>query len=385
MATNHKLAERLFTKYPVVVKRGAAKLPLQEGDLVTDAGFVDLPRLMDDSTGRIIARHGSHVRVEWRNGEREDVHVANLVRVKENYIPEFHDSVYDIPKFSAGTRVVLGNGDSARVIEKVTGPTGFHSFRVEIEKSANPLYVGRRVYATPDGMYRIAGLAPEIVAAFYREGKISPKATIGCEIAVDELDQQVGLQKYSSLPQDDGMLFPYEPPRKVTFHMGSVSFPIDVIFVDPRGRIAAIEENCEPGVEQYWSHGRISAVIEVNGGWCAARDIVAGDLVRLNNMRRAQEEFQPHVNRNDMANSNVNKDPHGQGYTEAPGGTRFDGHDTPDKILNKGTSPFSNGPGSEAPAAGNAVVPTIRPKQQLGVDPTLGDNLDGAGWTQRPG
>jgi uncharacterized membrane protein (UPF0127 family) len=384
MPTNHKLAENLFKKYPGVISRGAAKLPLQEGDLVTDAGFADLPMLVDDSTGRIIARHGSFVRVEWRTGEREDVHVANLVRVRENYIPEFHDSVYDIPKFVPGTRVVLGNGDSARVLEKVTGPTGFHSFRVQIENSANPLYVGRRVYATPDGMYRVAGLAPDTVACFYKEGTLTPKATIGCEVVVDDVEQQVGLQKYSSLPQDDGMLFPYEPPRNVTFHMGSVAFPIDVIFVGPHGRIAAIEENCEPGVEQHWSHGRTSAVIEVNGGWCAARDIVQGDLVRLSNTKFAEENFKPHENRNDMGNFNMNKGLDNK-YTTAPGNSRYKDRGLPVDILNSGDSIFSSGPGSESPGPGPTTMPVEKPDQQLGRQPNVktdkNDNgSDGSGY-----
>lgn len=382
MPINNMLAENLFKKYPVVINRGAFALPLQEGDLVTDAGFADLPMLVDDSTGRIIARHGAIARVEWRTGEREDVHVSSLVRIKENYVPECHDSAYDLPKFSPGTRVVLGNGDSARIVEKVTGPTGFHSFRVQIEKSANPLYVGRRVYATPDGMYRIAGLAPDVVACFYKEGKLSPKATIGCEVVVDDIDQQVGLQKYSSLPQDDGMLFPYEPPRNVTFHMGSVQFPIDVIFVGPHGRIAAIEENCEPGIEQHWSHGRISAVVEVNGGWCAERDIVEGDLVRLSNTKFAQEKFKPHENRNDMGNSNVNRGLDNK-YTTAPGGSRYKDRGQPATMLNDGESIFSGGPGSEAPQGGAIPVPAIKPDQTLGIDPTRNDKLKD--WTQRPG
>ena len=360
------------------------RAPLQEGDLVIDAGFSGLPSLLDDSTGRIITRHGSIARVEWRNGEREHVHVANLVRVKEHYIPDFPESAYDLPKFVPGSRVVLGNGDCGRIIEPVTGPTGFSSFRVEIEKSANPLTVGRRVFATPDGMYRVAGLPPEAVASFYREGKLTARATIGCEIVVDDTDQQIGLQKYSSMPSDFGMIFPYEPPRKVTFHMGTVAFPIDVMFVGPHGRIAAIEENCEPGMEQYWSHGRVSAVIEVNGGWCAERDIVVGDLVRVATTKHAQEHFEPHQNRNDMADFNVNRGDD-NAYTDPSfGGTRYDSSGQPDDQLNKGTSIFSSGPGSDAPTDG-VDVPKRQPRQQMGVDPTLGPDLDGAGWTQRPG
>ena len=377
MPWNNLSAERLFKRYPVVVNRGAAKLPLQEGDLVIDAGFIGLPRLYDDSTGRILARNGSYARVEWRNGEKEEVHVGSLVRVKENYIPDFPESAYDIPKFVPGTRVVLGNGDTGKVLEKVTGPTGFSSFRVEVQRSVNPMYVGRRVYATPDAMYRIAGLEPEIVASFYRDGKITAKATIGCEVVVDDTDQQVGLQKYSSLPQDDGMIFPYEPPRKVTFHMGSVQFPIDVVFVGPHGRIAAIEENCEPGIEQYWSHGRISAVIEVNGGWCAARDVVVGDLVRLANTRRAQEDYRPGDNRNDMNQFNVNKGLDNK-FNTAPGAERYKDRSLP--VDQQDNASVFSSPSTQVPT------------QEMGRDPSnvtmdKNDNgSDGSGYDgYRPG
>ena len=372
MPTNHKIADMLFQKYPVIAKRAATKPPLREGDLVVDAGYIGIPELVDDATGRIMSRSGDYARVEWRNGDKENVHVAHLVRIKENYIPEFHDSAYELPKFSPGMRVILGNGDSARVVERVTGPTGFNSFRVQIEGSINPLYIGRRVYATPDGMYRVAGLAPDTVAAFYKDGKLSPKATIGCEIVIDDIDQQVGLQKYSSLPHDDGMLFPYEPPRNVTFHMGKVAFPIDVVFVGPHGRIAAIEENCEPGIEQYWSHGRVSAVIEVNGGWCADHDIVVGDLVRLSNTRHAQETMEPHQNRNDMLNFNVNRGLDNN-YSDVPH-NRFDSNGLPAETLNKGTSIFSADPGSEHPIgmpSEDKLVPTTSPTQQLGHDPAI--------------
>jgi uncharacterized membrane protein (UPF0127 family) len=291
MSASHRIADTLFKSYPNVVERGSTRLPLQEGDLVADRGYAHMPRIPDDSIGRIRAINERTASVEWRDGSRDTVSLDHIARVSQSYEPMLHESAYELPKFKSGTRVLLGNGDQGRVLEQLVGPTGFKSFRIQIDKSVNPQSVGRRVYATHNAMVKVGSLLTDVMAAVFKEGNLEPVATIGCELAVDHEDQVVGLQKYSSMPSDHGMLFPYEPPQRATFHMGNVRFPIDVLFIDPRGRIAAIEENCEPGIEEYWSHGKVSAVLEVVGGWCAEQGVMAGDLVRLVNTKTAQELF----------------------------------------------------------------------------------------------
>ncbi len=50
-----------------------------------------------------------------------------------------------------------------------------------------------------------------------------------CDVAHSLEDKIAGLQPYRSLKYGSGLIFPYEKPQDVTYHMGSVSFPIDII------------------------------------------------------------------------------------------------------------------------------------------------------------
>lgn len=99
---------------------------------------------------------------------------------------------------------------------------------------------------------------------------------LSCLVA-DQQDMQVqGLQKHSELGMYEGMLFPYEKPRKVSFHMGEVKFPIDIIFVGSDGRVTKKVENIEPGSPGRWGMDHVSAVIEANGGFCASHNVEVG-------------------------------------------------------------------------------------------------------------
>jgi uncharacterized membrane protein (UPF0127 family) len=217
------------------------------------------------------------------------VSISAITRVADRYEPAFHDSAFELPKFTPGTKVVLGNGDRGRVLEQLTGPTGFKSFRIQIDKSIDSSSIGRRVFATQNAMLKVGRLLPDSIVSIFKEGTTEAVGIVGCELAVSQTAQMVGLQKYSSLPSENGMLFPYDPPRDVAFHMGDVSFPIDVVFVDGNGKIAAIEPDCQPGQDQYWKHRRIAAVLEVNGGWCDERGIHVGDRVRIGTAKSADQ------------------------------------------------------------------------------------------------
>lgn len=322
------LHDRLFTQYPRVLERGAQKLPLQEGDRVMDRGFAGAPQSthLSDGYGHInrISEDGRTAEVVWDNQAVTKTSIRTLMRVSRSWVPTPHDSAYELPRFGPKDAVILGNGDRGMVLAEVTGPTGFKSFRVQITDSMDQASVGRRVFATGSGMIKAAGLGPETVASVYRpDGEII--GVVGCELAVDQHAQQVGLQKHSSLPSDSGMLFPYNPPQNVSFHMGAVQFPIDVVFVDGSGHIAGIEHNCQPGVDASWtSPGRVAAVLEVTGGWCADRGVYPGDIVSLRTTKTAQETFDP-----------MRSDDHTRAPTDirpdAP--DRFKGHDTPDEML----------------------------------------------------
>ena len=113
---------------------------------------------------------------------------------------------------------------------------------------------------------------------------------IDCMIA-DKPDLQVqGLQGHDGLGPYEGMIFPSEQIRRVAFHMGSVAFPIDMIFVGDDARVTRIVDNVEPGQQGQWGMPHISAVIEVNGGFCAAHGIEVGAKIKQPNKKIAQAD-----------------------------------------------------------------------------------------------
>jgi uncharacterized protein len=93
-------------------------------------------------------------------------------------------------------------------------------------------------------------------------------------------EYQVGLEETRGLSDAEGMYFPYDPPRTASFHMGKVTFPIDIIFL--RGQtIAKIVSNIQPGTPGRWGLPHCSGVLEVRGGWCAAHGVRVGSSVEV--------------------------------------------------------------------------------------------------------
>ena len=79
---------------------------------------------------------------------------------------------------------------------------------------------------------------------------------------------------------DEGMIFPFDPPRGASFWMRNTVIPLDLIFVAPDGRISNIAANAIPYDETpLYSGGEAKAVLELNGGRAAELGIKPGDRV----------------------------------------------------------------------------------------------------------
>ncbi len=90
-----------------------------------------------------------------------------------------------------------------------------------------------------------------------------------------------GLMYRESLPLDAGMLFLFDPPRRVSFWMKNTYISLDMLFIDGEGRIVAISERTEP--ETLDPHGPetpVRAVLEINGGLADRLGIRPGDTIR---------------------------------------------------------------------------------------------------------
>ena len=100
------------------------------------------------------------------------------------------------------------------------------------------------------------------------------------EVAGDSAQQARGLMFRTQMGADEGMIFPMDPPRPASFWMKNTVIPLDIIFVGTDRRILNIAANTVPYSEApVPSAGKVSAVLELNGGRAAALGIGPGDRV----------------------------------------------------------------------------------------------------------
>ena len=100
-------------------------------------------------------------------------------------------------------------------------------------------------------------------------------------IADTEPRQRQGLMFVRDLPADQGMLFVNRPPRPASFWMKNTYIPLDLLFVDTRGKVLHIFERATPlSLEPMGIEAPVRAVLEIKGGESARRGIRTGDRVR---------------------------------------------------------------------------------------------------------
>ncbi|MBA3678055.1 MAG: DUF192 domain-containing protein [Sphingosinicella sp.] len=100
------------------------------------------------------------------------------------------------------------------------------------------------------------------------------------EVAATAEQQATGLMFVERLKPDEGMVFPFVPPRPASFWMKNTLIPLDMIFVRADCSIARIAVNTIPqslepvGTEEY-----VAAVLEIAGGRSVELGISEGDCV----------------------------------------------------------------------------------------------------------
>lgn len=93
--------------------------------------------------------------------------------------------------------------------------------------------------------------------------------------------QRQGLMWVRDLPADHGMLFINESPRLSSFWMKNTYIPLDMLFVDARGRIVAILANVPPlSLEPVGPDVPVLGVLELRGGEAERRGIKRGNTLR---------------------------------------------------------------------------------------------------------
>jgi uncharacterized protein len=92
--------------------------------------------------------------------------------------------------------------------------------------------------------------------------------------------QELGLMFVRSLASDAGMLFPQREPQLMSMWMKNTLIPLDMLFIDARGRIVCLLEKAKPESLDILSCDKpVKAVLEINGGEAQKRGIRVGDRV----------------------------------------------------------------------------------------------------------
>lgn len=100
------------------------------------------------------------------------------------------------------------------------------------------------------------------------------------EVVRTEEAQAQGLMFRTSLPDDGGMLFPFEVVRPASFWMKNTVISLDLLFIRADGTIARIAADAVPySLDPISSGEPVAAVLELAGGKAAALGIRPGDRV----------------------------------------------------------------------------------------------------------
>ncbi|MBU3972930.1 MAG: DUF192 domain-containing protein [Alphaproteobacteria bacterium] len=100
------------------------------------------------------------------------------------------------------------------------------------------------------------------------------------EIADDDMERQRGLMEREPLADDRGMLFEFPDVAERGFWMRNTPSSLDIIYIDPRGRIVSIAKNATPMSDAVIpSNGPASGVLELRAGRADEIGARAGDRV----------------------------------------------------------------------------------------------------------
>ena len=105
-------------------------------------------------------------------------------------------------------------------------------------------------------------------------------------IAADDRSRERGLMHVRALPPDRGMLFVFEQPQPLAFWMKNTYLSLDLIFIDPAGRVLNVAADTRPlSLDPIPSDGEAIAVLEVLGGTARSIGLQSGDRLTLPTLR----------------------------------------------------------------------------------------------------
>lgn len=110
-------------------------------------------------------------------------------------------------------------------------------------------------------------------------------AKVSVEIADTEPVRERGLMFREQLAPNEGMVFVFPASGYYPFWMKNTLIPLDMIWLDARGRVVSIAQSVPPckadPCPSYPPDGNATYVIEVVSGFARQHGLKAGDVVKL--------------------------------------------------------------------------------------------------------
>lgn len=103
-------------------------------------------------------------------------------------------------------------------------------------------------------------------------------AQVTVELALDPATQAKGLMYRKSMPEDQGMLFVFQQPKRMSFWMRNTYIPLDIGFFTADGVLREIyplyphDENSRKSIRS-----DLVYALETNQGWFARHNVKPGD------------------------------------------------------------------------------------------------------------
>jgi uncharacterized membrane protein (UPF0127 family) len=126
------------------------------------------------------------------------------------------------------------------------------------------------------------------VRKFNTREVILPDGTkISAEVMAKEMDMRRGMMFRDTFPEGRGMLFIHGSPGKYPYWMYQVKLPLDIIWMDPQGRIVEIVENAPPCTTQasqcgnYGGNQTALVVLELPAGYGRKHGVSVGNVIRF--------------------------------------------------------------------------------------------------------
>lgn len=126
---------------------------------------------------------------------------------------------------------------------------------------------------------------PQLDLASFPQSRLTIRSPAGDHefqiwTASTQQQQMQGLMFVRDLPAERGMLFVEERPRVATMWMKNTYIPLDMLFIDTRGKVVRIIPMTKPfSLDILSSLTPVKAVLELRGGEAARRNIHVGDVV----------------------------------------------------------------------------------------------------------